>query len=741
MKRYSAIICILILLCVSFVNIPHAIASTTVSQPNETSSQSEPENAALITTQIEIDGNPDDWSGRNILLADPVGDNATGFLDLRLGYAFVNHNALYILVTVIDNTAPFVLFDVHFQVDDRHMQITFETNNTNEPEILDLTSGQADLFGYATYSTFAYGDAFEARIDLRDLGNPANIEISNFMAMAQLPGTGWGACDSWQPSSPPVVDEYDTAKAMKEDRYIYADLWDLKENWVGKALLKSKVGNNAALVTSQDGTVYMKEWGAESGISIIDTETLAVTRLFDIPTTNSVNDIIGGPEDTAYVNVGPDIRLVHSDGSFSIWATFPDACVAAYAPDGRVLGKSNDCSVLYELLPDGTKTKIAEGFHNIYEAAVMDDGTIIIYEWDTGNIVRLNTDGSRKILVSSVSPYDFVNFGVDADDQLYYNACGTHGLKRLNVQSGKVTDIPLSLNETVWNPNDFAFIGPGEIVLGGDQFSVANFNTGESQVLIPNIAATYAVDVGTDGALYVGTFSYGNQISAQILRLSNDGVPSVYLDNLEGAIDFIAFTPQGDLYFSTDYHQKIHLFYVAKDQTLPIEIPGAPEESIMSMTVNPNNDNLLISQSRGAPILEYSPEGLVQTHNVSVPWDAHEYRIDYAPDGTLYAFIGQADDQSSAARIVRIDLEEKTCTDIVQLPLYVAGGLSVLSVGLEGNVWLLYNPENAIYKIAPDGVMEKYASNLPIDAPAIVAGISGDVYFTAASGIFHIYKE
>ena len=734
MKRYTAIVCILALLCLSCANMSQAIASTT-------SPQAASESTTPITTQIEIDGKPDDWSDRNILLADPIGDNAEGYLDFRLGYAFVNHNALYIMVTVIDNTAPFVLFDMHFQVDNRHIQITFDPNNIYEPEILDWSSGRGELIGYATYSAFAYDDAFEARFDLRDLGNPEKIEISNFMAMAQLPGTGWGACDSWRPSSPPVVDEYDTAMAMKEEQYIYADLWDLKDGWVGQAILKSKIGNNAAIVTSQDGTVYMKEWGAESGISVIDTQTLTVTRLFDIPTTNSVNDIVGGQDDTAYVNVGPDIRLVHSDGSYSIWATFTDACVAAYTPDGRILGKSNDCSVLYELFPDGSKKKIAGNFHNIYEVAVMDDGTIIVYEWDTGNIVRLKTDGNRKILVSGVSPYDFVNFDVDTDGQLYYNACSAHGLKRLNVNSGKVTDIVLRLNETIWNPNDFAFIRPGEIVLGGDQFSIANINTGDSQLLIPNIAATYAVDIGPDGALYVGTFSYGNQVPAQILRLADDGVPSVYLDNLEGAIDFIDFTQQGDLYFSTVYDHKIHLFYVAKDQMLPVEIPNALQESIMSMTVNPNNNNLLISQSRGAPLLEYSPEGLVQTYAVSIPWDAHEYRIDYAPDGTLYAFIGQADDQSSAARIVRIDLDEKTCIDISQLPFNAAAALCVLSVDAEGSIWLLYNPESAIYKITPDGEIDLYASNLPIDAPAIVAGSSGDVYFTSASGIFHLYQE
>ena len=101
MKRYFVMIIIVTLIIVSCTTIAQSTSGDISQQQNVTGS------TQMAVTQIEIDGNSDDWTDRQVLLEDPEGDNTEGFLDLRQGYAFINQDALYILVEVTDNTAPF----------------------------------------------------------------------------------------------------------------------------------------------------------------------------------------------------------------------------------------------------------------------------------------------------------------------------------------------------------------------------------------------------------------------------------------------------------------------------------------------------------------------------------------------------------------------------------------------------------------------------------------------------------
>jgi len=63
-------------------------------------------------TQIAVDGSLSDWVGRKTIFEDPPGDGEAGFLDLTKGFAFVNKNALYILIETADPKASFVQFDI-----------------------------------------------------------------------------------------------------------------------------------------------------------------------------------------------------------------------------------------------------------------------------------------------------------------------------------------------------------------------------------------------------------------------------------------------------------------------------------------------------------------------------------------------------------------------------------------------------------------------------------------------------
>ena len=82
--------------------------------------------------------------------------------------AFVNRDALYVLIegAVGRGTSE---IELDFMIDGRRVRYGWEPNpNWNEPWRADITTEWVDL-GAARMSEFALGEAFEGRIDLRDL--------------------------------------------------------------------------------------------------------------------------------------------------------------------------------------------------------------------------------------------------------------------------------------------------------------------------------------------------------------------------------------------------------------------------------------------------------------------------------------------------------------------------------------------------------------------------------------------
>ena len=220
--------------------------------------------------------------------------------------------------------------------------------------------------------------------------------------MAQLPATGWGACDSWQPPHPIIVDEAYTANIMKEGGYYYAELWGLADNLVADPWWKSPVGNNGFLAASQDGTVYMSIWGADAGIVLIDYEAPEVIPLFSVPSQLGTSCDIGGPDDTAFVNIAADVWQIHPGRIANGLGIIPvGICCGVYigwTHAGHLSRRDNPVRALR----NGSKKMIADGFHTIYDVCVTQDDIIFVYELDTGDIVPI---GSRRYKNNSCTQY------------------------------------------------------------------------------------------------------------------------------------------------------------------------------------------------------------------------------------------------------------------------------------------------------------------------------------------------
>lgn len=152
----------------------------------------------IADSPIKVDGSAADWIGRKIVGADPARDAEKGYLDLTNGYAFYDKKALYFIIENVDPKAPYVQFDILFSAGGRKY-VCSVTRGSSIGDIGDITSDYQAI-GQTKFSRFAFGPAFEGRIDLRDQGSPENIQLESIGALIGecCGGPTWRQADNWE---------------------------------------------------------------------------------------------------------------------------------------------------------------------------------------------------------------------------------------------------------------------------------------------------------------------------------------------------------------------------------------------------------------------------------------------------------------------------------------------------------------------------------------------------------------
>ena len=551
------------------VNSPVSSTST----PTLTSSPS-PEPTKI--TNIVIDGQPDDWSGREFPVSDPPTDGTSGYLEIVAGTIFLNRDAVYFMLEFADPTASFVLFDINIQVDGKPLQIGWQPGQMKVLKV-DWSSGEGKRLGWTENTTYAFESVLEGRIDLDDLGNPGTISGFSVMVMAEIEGKGWSPADIFIVDEISSVFEKDTLRmSSSEDKYYYARFWNLPEGYVAENLFQSQVPNNSYIARSEDGTIYAQSWGDKPEVILIDPVLGKATSILSLPAYIGLGRILGGPGNSAFINVESQVWQIFPDGSHETIGSLGFAFIRDYTPDGRFLAIAHNGSELIEWKPDGTTQTIASGFQGLDDVVTRKDGTIFVYEYLLGNTTRLNPDGSRKILVANKVRGEHFSLALDFNENLYGNY-GTGDVTRIDAETGQQTPLPFVSSPCAFNLGGFVITDEGKVIMTGDQLVWADLNTGGNGILIPNPASTFAAEIGPDDALYIGTPGCGDQFPAQVIRIEDDGTRSVYLDGLRDTIDSIAFGQDGALYIATRDTTGNHLFYLGQPGDTLIEIPGAPQ--------------------------------------------------------------------------------------------------------------------------------------------------------------------
>jgi hypothetical protein len=278
----------------------------------------------------------------------------------------------------------------------------------------------------------------------------------------------------------------------------------------------------------------------------------------------------------------------------------------------------------------------------------------------------------------------------------------------------------------------------------------ADIGTGYGgQVIAQPWANTKAADIGPDQALYLGVNGCGSSPSSQIESFHAMGSHTTYLGGLTGDILDLAFDSDGGLYFSVTKPTSPTVSFLPSGDITPTIVPISPIVEIGSLAVDPTTNHAFgyAGQDSQDPtlalIVELTSSGKVADHQVSLPKEPMEVCLDFAPDGTLYAFATEKERFTSGPQvdrwILRLDLTEGTYEIVAQINRVGCCPMGSFSIDAYGYVWWILNPDFLLYQIPPGGEATLFASNLPIDPGYAARNMDGDIFLNTPEGLYRIW--
>ena len=622
-----------------------------------TTPQGEPE-----VTSITIDGQADDWQGREIITDDPIGDAEAGFLDFGNGYAFINQDALYFLVEIADAEAEFQLFDMQFVVGSSFLQITWSPGQYGL-SISYLSSGVPGNFGYATNSSFAYGPNLEGRIALTDLKSPdpQDVNIGVIMAMSGEGGP-WRAVDEWKPSGtlPMVYEKDPPILASMEREYVLTRAFNLPEGYLADELVSAPYPGGGVITQSESGVIYLKSSDSVPGrISVYDPASNTVEKVMELPDKIGIGRIFGGPEDSAFVTIGGSVIQIYPDGYTENWGFAHNGTPQAMTKDGRLIGFTENGNELLEFYPDDNVRVIAGGFAYGFTVSPTANNAYIVHDLGKGEIVEVQEDGSKRVILDGL-PYG----------ETYESAIGPNGdyflnrldrILQINPETTAVTEHRNILPGCEIQAQSFTFIDEFKTLATGGGLVTADLEAAENAVILEGKTYTFASDIGPDDAFYYGMPGCNQAEGTSIIyRVRDDEEREVVLDGIPGRINDIAFGPQGSLYVYLFAEGKPTVLYFKdlEDTGTPVPLPA--NLYFQTIAVHPQTGNLFIGDRFAGTIWEITPEGTATSTALDQPYDINGFHIDFAPDGQLYG-MGSEDwggKEQVNRWVFRIDLED-----------------------------------------------------------------------------------
>ncbi|MEO7725351.1 MAG: PQQ-binding-like beta-propeller repeat protein [Chthoniobacterales bacterium] len=346
-----------------------------------------------------------------------------------------------------------------------------------------------------------------------------------------------------------------------------------------------------------DGTVYAAGVG---GHLYALTPTGGLKWIFSAGNPNALQPVSVGPDGTVYFSVDPTIYAVNPDGTLK-WSFTDPAFVRIFAgptvgPDGNIYAVSEDYGFpnglgAFVLSPAGTKISNLPGFST------------------------RSGYGGIEIVFGPLNHWYFTN-----------NAAGAV------TGAGSLWAFPLGNTNLIWyqgavgqprvQPSGNIVVGDGNLIHPGLQAFDQNGallwrSLGELPgTLVPGVDAQTALDVGTDGNIYVGTLTFG--AGRHLTSLNPDGTLRWQFRD-DGTGSSPAVSPLNT-----------SVLFTAYDFSAPSRVHSVSTAGILLWTENLPAENGGFVHTISVP--RFSPDGLTGY----IGTDVNDYATN--PYSYLYAF-------------------------------------------------------------------------------------------------------
>jgi sugar lactone lactonase YvrE len=487
----------------------------------------------------------------------------------------------------------------------------------------------------------------------------------------------------------------------------------------------------------------------------IDPVTANVECIYQLPH-GEWNYLLSDGADGAYLGIKGKIAHIDRNGTYTLYSPHY-MNPAALGPYDEIYGfRYAEPDVLVLQSKDDEPKAIATGFSNIFDLARDKEGNLYVSDWDMGTITRIKSDGTKQLLTSAVNQKDPIDLGFASDGTLYVNE-GTPGLSQIDTNSGALKKIDWFGGYEGMHPTDFAFLSNGKAYFvdptHNNIFS-ADFQKEKMELVIRGGGNSRALDVGPDGAVYIGDNNGYPFYRSRILRIQLNGSVEVYVDNLD-AISDLSFAQNGNMFVTTNYVEKMKyninsvLLITPKREVKTLvswDSSRSPEiRELWSISVNPKTGLAVAYDKINNKLISIDENGKVSVLPNSFDFDEiQSVYLDHAADGALYAIEVNREGYGIGPIIERniIRFDEKGNPEIITNFNHIGSGTCEnLAIAPDGIVYVVGIKGNAMSlgKVTSDGEKILLSDKLPIDPLAVATDAQGNIYLCCAAGLFIIY--
>ena len=548
--------------------------------------------------------------------------------------------------------------------------------------------------------------------------------------------------------TPQPLEEPESEPLVSIDPAVLAGTFSLPAGYLAELLAMPLVADVTAIARSQTGRIYLQHAGLLPGLSILDAGSGEVTRIL---TTLGLDAgrIFNGPVDSILMRVGNELWRVNTDGSHEVWSQSVVGEPLFYTIDGEIYGAGDDGTTVVRQSPGVSVLEIAGGFESISDLVVTTDGALYVVDGTTSDLVRVNPDGSQFLLDTSVPDGEKMDIGLDTAGNLYRNSVTT-GFGKVDPEGGAIVPLESIYSPCTNQPGDFVITENGMVIFidaTTSQVVWGDLAAGQTGMLVSNEGLdTSVVDVGPDGALYLGVSTCGGAMPSQLVRVGRDGARSVAYDSISGRITALTYDLRGGIFLATaSASAGNRLWYYTTPGAQPYLLDTTTDYEILSLDIDPNTSNVYATLSSSQRILVFDWQGLVEKEYAILPRAPQEYDLAVDGSGQLYAYMSEKGRYLTGPWVdrylLKLILPQAKVELIESYPFKGCRPTGSLVAEPDGTLWLLLMPEGQLLRIPQKGEIEVFAQNLPAGTAGLAINLYGDVFLTTPGGVYRFYRR